>query len=297
MPAPVPVPAYGGTSESAAHAPLHLLLDAGLRIGAKPEGGHYFWTTRELEVLRTTFASGGVPACLPLLPGRSASSIYQKAGLLGLKRPGANGAPRTRQRYETSDELDAAIRRAYAGERPTREAIQALCRATGRPRRWITSRARLLGLGTLRHKPAPWSDAELAILREAGAIHPDRVRLKLKAIGSARSIVAILVKRRDLRILQDRDSDGAMTATGLAECFGVDRGTVSSWAEKGLLPGKRAKAFSVPERRAAHENADWRFTDRDVRRFVIDNAALVDFRKVDKFWLIDLLASRGGADA
>lgn len=281
----------------AAHVPLHLLLDAGLRVGSKPEGGRYFWTNRELEVLRANFASGGVPVCLPLLPGRSASSIYQKAGLLGLKRPGANGAPRTRQRYDTSEALDAAIRRAYTGERPTREAIQALCRATGRPRRWITARARQLGLGVPRLKPAPWSEDELAVLREAGAMHPDQVRRKLKALGAQRSNTAILIKRRELRILRDRDADGAMTATGLAECFGVDRSTIGSWAEKGLLAGKREKSFAVSDKAAPHDRANWRFTDRDIRRFVIENAALVDFRKVDKFWLIDLLASGRLTDA
>jgi hypothetical protein len=31
----------------------------------------------------------------------------------------------------------------------------------------------------------------------------------------------------------------------------------------------------------------------DIARFVVDNVAAVDIRKVDKFWFVDLLAQRG----
>jgi hypothetical protein len=43
--------------------------------------------------------------------------------------------------------------------------------------------------------------------------------------------------------------------------------------------------------RVAEQGGDeYRIAARDVRRFVIANAAAIDLRKVEKFWFIELLA-------
>ncbi|MFC0243657.1 hypothetical protein [Rhodopseudomonas telluris] len=49
----------------------------------------------------------------------------------------------------------------------------------------------------------------------------------------------------------------------------------------------------VDPRTAAQGGDEWSIHRRAVRAFVIDNIASVDFRKLDKFWLVELLTSAG----
>jgi hypothetical protein len=63
---------------------------------------------------------------------------------------------------------------------------------------------------------------------------------------------------------------------------------VTGWVNKGWLRAARRGTERTPQQGG---DEHW-IHMRDVRRFVIDNVAAVDFRKVDKFWLVDLLAQR-----
>jgi hypothetical protein len=147
-----------------------------------------------------------------------------------------------------------------------------------------------------RFREGHWSELEIEILREAGVSHPDTVRRKLKLAGFKRTATAILLKQKHLRILREIDDNGKFTATSLGEIFGVDRDTVRGWVNKGLLAGNRLRSFAGAEKAPAHDKAWWQFTRREVRQFVIDNVAVVDFHRVDKFWLVDLLTESGGLE-
>ena len=39
---------------------------------------------------------------------------------------------------------------------------------------------------------------------------------------------------------------------------------------------------------------EWFIRPRRLRQFIIDHVALVDTRKCDKYWLVDLLADKNG---
>lgn len=50
------------------------------------------WSAAELAILREHWPAGGMPACLPRLPGRDRKAIQNKAFRLGLKRQAAPAA-------------------------------------------------------------------------------------------------------------------------------------------------------------------------------------------------------------
>jgi hypothetical protein len=262
------------------------LLDLNPVVGEMRAGARRFWTGREEKLLREHYATGGVSACLAVLPGRSASSIYQRAAILGLRIPCANGKVNERQAWASSAAIDDIIRRAYQ-KTPTKKDVQACAATCGRPRWWISKRAAKLGLVTPRFKQPPWSEAELDLLGENAHKSPASLRRLLKKQGFERTETAIVVKLK--RLGADRTDPHHLNANQLAGVMGVDRKTVSGWIAKGWLRAKRRDATATDD--------FWWIHRRDIRRFIIENIAAVDIRKVEKFWFVDLLAERetGGA--
>jgi hypothetical protein len=242
-------------------------------------GPRRFWTTREETVLRERFPDGGYRACAPLLPGRSSCAIYAHAHSLGLKAPGGE---RRSDNYETSDAIDAVIKRTYQGE-VRKGMVAQIARTLGRPRWWVTARARRLGVVAPRFKEADWTEEELSIAAGNAHRHPGTIRRMLARAGYQRSETAIVVKLK--REGQTRADPDHFTATGLAGLMGIDAKTVMRWIEKGgLKAGRRGT-----NRSEAQGGDQYWIHRKDLRRFIAENAAAVDLRKVDKFWFIDLL--------
>lgn len=240
-----------------------------------------FWTTREERILREHFPAGGSAACRPLLPRRSDGAIYQHAQKLGLKAPAGEFS---RQRWAPSEQIDALIRRTYQGE-PRKGIVADCARIVGRPRWWVSKRAADLGLVAPRFKEPAWSEVEVEILMARPHLHPRTLARRLAKAGYSRTQTAIVVKLKRLGVTRADDSDH-MTATGLAKLMGVDVKVVTRWIASGWLKARRRGT----ERTEAQGGDQWWVHRRDVRHFVVDNAAAVDLRKVDKFWFIDVLA-------
>lgn len=265
------------------------LMDVGAINGDVKAGPRRFWTTTEVRILHATYPTGGLEGCVAALPGRSASSIYQRAGREGLRKRNASGGVTERRVWPTTPQIDAAITRVYSGA-PSNGAVKKLALTLGRPRGWICNRARALGLVVPRFKEAPWSEAEIEIVRAHGGKHPDVVRRIMKKAGFTRTATAIKLKTKRLHIAREVD-ENLYTARGLGIALGIDSGMISSWIARGWLKARRKP---VPKG-CDPEKGNWVIARRDVRNFVIDNVAVVDFRKVDKFWLVDLLAGKGEA--
>ncbi len=261
------------------------ILDDNPVVGARRTGPARFWTTRELRVFRETYVAGGLAACLEALPGRTASALYNRAGLMGLHRP---RVAEFRKRWTANPALDEIIRRVYA-KAPTRGAIIALARSLGRPRWWVSKRAAALGCVAPRFKQPDWTDAEDEVLIAAPALHLRTLQKRLARIGSRRSETAIKVRLKRIGASR-RDDPDRLSALGVATLMGVDGKTVTLWLAKGWLKAKRRGT----ERTVQQGGDQWVIKPADVRRFVIDHAAHVDLRKVDKFWFIDLMAHAGG---
>ncbi|BAI99010.1 hypothetical protein Sj15T_10070 [Sphingobium sp. TA15] len=264
-------------------ADLRALLDRNPVIGEPRRGPRRFWTTREEKLLGEHYPAGGVEACLLHLPGRTATAIYNHAATLGLQAPSTQKHDFRRQRWTSSDHIDAVIRRAYQ-RTPAKGDIDALAVAVGRPRWWVTKRASKLGLVTPRFKEPAWTDAERDVVHDNFHRSAKTIQRMLKRLGFVRTETAITVMGK--RMGATREDPHHVTAHGLATLMGVDAKTVSGWIARGLLKARRRGT----ERTAAQGGDQHWIHLRDVRGFIIDNAAVVDIRKVDKFWFIDLLA-------
>ncbi|MBA4751449.1 MAG: hypothetical protein H2055_04365 [Sphingopyxis sp.] len=262
---------------------LRSLLDRNPTAGVPKRGARRFWTTREEKLLREYYPQGGVGASLVHLPGRSAAAIYNHAAVLDLQAPATQKQDLRRQRWKSSEQIDAVIRRIYQ-RTPGKGDIKDLAFAVGRPRWWVTKRATRLGLVTPRFKEPAWTDVERDIVRDNFHRSPKSIQRMLKRAGYERTETAIMVMGK--RLGATREDPLHLTARGLADLMGVDPTTVAGWISRGLLKAKRRGTG----RCSAQGGDQHRIHLRDVRSFIIDNAATVDIRKVDKFWFIDLVA-------
>jgi hypothetical protein len=258
------------------------LLECNPVVGAPREGARRFWTGREEKLLRQHYPDGGVSGCLSVLPGRTAKSIYQRAGALGLRVPGNDGKVHERKHWGSSDQIDAIIIRTYQ-TKPDKRAVLHCAQLVGRPRWWVSKRALKLGLVVPRFREPEWSETELDLISSQAHKHPKTIQLALKRAGFARTEAAIVVRLK--RLGADRTDPDHLNANQLATVMGVDRKTVAAWITKGWLKAKRREATALDD--------FWWIHRRDIRRFVVENVAAVDLRKVEKFWFVDLLAERG----
>jgi hypothetical protein len=262
------------------------LLDANPCFGAARTGAKRFWTGREDKILRAAYPEGGVPLALEKLPGRSAKAIYQRSATIGVRRAGPKGAV-PRQRWQASEAIDRLIARFYPAA-TNKGDVTKLAKNCGRPTWWVRKRAVRLGLAIPRFRELPWSEAEKAIVAEqAGHASDAAIVRQLKRAGFMRSEVAVSVMAKRLgasRIDPDRYS-----ATGLGNVLGVDAKTVTRWIDKGWLKAKPRGTARV----AVQGGDEWEIRRTDIARFIVDNVAAVDFRKLDKVWLVDLLTNEG----
>jgi hypothetical protein len=230
---------------------------------------------------------------LAALPGRTERAIDQYARKTGIARGPKLGG--NRRPWPQSDQVDAAIRNAYlagaTGPGADAAAIRRLSDRLGRSRQWIRKRAEQLGIVVPRRKEPEWTAAEDAMLREHAARHIDVIARRLRTAGFRRTACAVACRLRVLASRPDgidRSRPGICTAAEVAVCLGVNTSTVSKWIAAGLL-GARKRKTERPDR---SQDAIWDIRRAELRRFVSDNVALIDFRKADKFWLVDLLVNR-----
>jgi len=185
-------------------------------------------------------------------------------------------------RWRLTSEITERIRKVFRTSTGNGEVRDLACHL-GIPRWRISRWAVALGVVETRSKEPDWSEKEIAILERWGHLTIERIQGKLRREGFGRSLVAIVLKRKRLRIPANFEE---YTANGLAECFGVDIKTITRWIDKGLL-----KAGRRGTDRLEQQGGDmWWIKPGDVRRFVVVHTVVIDFRKVDKFWLVDLLA-------
>lgn len=234
------------------------------------------WSAADIAIMRQHYSVSGGNGVARLLPTRTIGAIHWKARQLKLKKPPFK---REVERYTTTPYIDEAIRRYYAGD-PRKGGLSKLAHQVGRPVKWVAMRARTLAVQRPRFADTPWSEAEVAIVRQHAKRIPVVIAAVLRRKGYRRSPNAVALKLCRLRC--DRTDDDHYSASGLAELFGVHLSTVSGWIAKGWLKAGR-KGMTC-------EHDHYRIHHAYVRRFVIENVGAIDLRRVDKYWLIDLIA-------
>ena len=197
--------------------------------------------------------------------------------------PVQRASPRTTQRkYCFTPAIDEEIRRAYHLylEYNNRRAITGCARQLHVPRWLINRRAAVLGLARIK-EPA-WNVDEVAMLERWGHLTDAVIQRKLKAAGSQRSINAIHLKMKRLRIKQNLDG---YSAHALATAFGVDGHKITYWINRKMLMATRRGTA-----RSEFQGGDtyW-ITHKAVREFVLAYPDEIDLRKVERWWFLDVL--------
>lgn len=178
-------------------------------------------------------------------------------------------------------EMHERIRAVYQGM-TGRGQVNKLARELGLPRRKITQHAIQQGWVAKKHKTPDWTERELRILETSAHLCLERIQKNLKKAGFSRSVTGIVLKRKRMRFLKNL---GGQSARGLAECFGVDVHCIMRWIRLGYLKARK-RGTNRTERQGDH----WYIKDMWVRDFIINCVDEIDFRKIDKYWVVDLLA-------
>ena len=189
-----------------------------------------------------------------------------------------------RHKYVFTDQIDQLIREIYLNHRDAKKrlGILFLAKKVGMPHWALKKRARELGLA--RAKELPWSEPELAILSRYAWMSDERIRLKLKAAGYARTVTAIHLKLRRMRFKHD---GSFYSAYSLAQALGIDPHAVTRWIKNGHLKAKFRGTARGPQ-----QNGDsYLIQEKDVRRFILGHPTDIDLRKVDQLWFLDLITN------
>lgn len=249
-----------------------------VELQARPQ--RWFWKTQEIAVIRSLYPEGGAEACLPFLPGRTMSGVYQQARVHRVQAPRKRGGG-SRKRWSSSEPMDAAIR--YALQQPPyRNMINELARKLMRPRWWVSKRACALGLTLPRFKELPWNTEEIELLGEHSHKSLAHIRRLLQKSGHRRTETSIAVKRKRMRF--DTQDPDYYTATSLAGLLGVDAKTVTRWIERDGLPATRRGTA-----RTAQQGGDMHWiARRSLRAWMAKNWSAIDLRKVDRQWFMEM---------
>lgn len=246
----------------------------------------YFWTNKEIAVIAEHYPAGGVAACAPLLPRRTKGGIYQQARKMGLMF--GDNTPQPRKTWQTTEDIDRRIIECYRNK-PEKGAVKELAKMLSRPYWWVKKRGSALGVAQAAlkdNKEPEWSAFEVEMLKKHSSKTPDVIARIFRSHGFKRTATSIVVKRKRLKC--DTVDIDHYTATQLAGEFGVDAKVVTRWIEQGWL-----KATRRGTDRTDKQGGDmWWIKRKDVRGFIIKSIGIIDIRKVDKIWLVDLLANQ-----
>lgn len=150
---------------------------------------------------------------------------------------------------------------------------------------WVAQR-RATELGLTRVKEPRWSEPEMELLTKHAWKHPNTLAAIFRRHGFQRSVNAIhiMVTRRLGGRLANRPW---YAATQLAKLLGVDSHLVLRWISSGQLRAERIGEGWTE----GQSCAKYKIRSLDFRTFVAANPHVVDLRKVDQLWFIDLLTN------
>jgi hypothetical protein len=181
-------------------------------------------------------------------------------------------------------EMHAKIRRLYLEKTECSGQVKEFAREHDLPRWKITRYAQQMGWSAKQKKAPNWTDRELRILKQSGHHAPEVVQRRLKDRGFKRSLNSIVLKRKRMRFLQNLNGQ---SANSLALCLGEDVHFILRAIKSGLLKAKRRRLNRTPQQ----GGNPYLIKDSDVRDFIVENVHMIDIRKVDKYWLVDILAN------
>lgn len=184
-------------------------------------------------------------------------------------------------KWVITPEIRAMIEKVYKRDTGNGQ-VAALAKRIGYPRWKISIYAISQGWIAKEQKEPDWTWKEISILESNAHLSMERIQLKLKKAGYARSVTGICLKRKRLRLPSKLEGQ---SANSLAYCLGVDSHFVTRAIETGKL-----KAQKRGTARTEKQGGDIYFIRDDaVREYIMNYLNEIDIRKVDKYWFVDLL--------
>lgn len=181
-------------------------------------------------------------------------------------------------KYPISESTHDAIRELYL-DKTGRGQVARFAYNLGLPRWKVSRYAIQQGWIAKQHKEPYWSEREIKILEFNAHLTPERIQIKLKKEGYKRSVTGIVLKRKRKRFLNGLRGQ---SATSLALCFGVDNHYVTDKINQGRL-----RAAHRGTKRTEKQGGDnWFIKDKDIKNYIVNNVHEIDFRKIDKYWLV-----------
>ena len=184
-------------------------------------------------------------------------------------------------KYVFTPEMDEEIRHTYSINTDSKPRLTNLARNFRLPRWYLYQRALMIGAVQSSQQKRLWTDEEIKILEKHAPYEPQTIKKRLEKAGHKRSIASIVLKRKRMRLLSNLKG---MSASLCAESLGVDLHWVLNYISQGLL-----KAETI--RRDRQGKANYLVREKDLRKFIINNPELIDLRKVEKYYFIELVAN------
>jgi hypothetical protein len=187
-----------------------------------------------------------------------------------------------KEKYPVSREAHEEIRRVYL-KPPASNQIRDLAKRLRLPRWKVTRYAIRQGWIAKQRKEPAWTEAETKMLQNFARYSPEVAARKMRERGYQRTTTACVLKMKRMRMRQNLKGQ---SANSLAQCLGEDPHFVTKAIKRGDLVAQRRGTA-----RTEKQGGDMYYIkDKDVRKFILDNVAIIDLRKVDKYWFVDLLA-------
>jgi hypothetical protein len=186
-------------------------------------------------------------------------------------------------KYAFTSEMDKEILYTYSINTDSKPRVLNLAKQFHMPRWAIYQRALKIGAVTASHQKKPWENEEIKILEKNARYAPQAIKKKLAKAGFQRSMASIVLKRKRMRLLSNLEG---MSASLCAEFLGVDLHWVLNHINIGSL---RAEVI----RHDREGKANYHIREKDLRKFIVYNPDLIDLRKVEKYYFIELVANGG----
>jgi hypothetical protein len=250
---------------------------------ARLEGKRPFWSPAEWALLRRYYPELGAAGLAPYLPARTVPAITETARKAGIHF----NAPYSKQKPPTA-QLDQAIKRLYKNGVLESGQMARFCRQWDRPRQWVRMRAVQLGVCQPRRRGVGWQAEEDAILETfegRGTRYVQVQLMKAGYLGRTEPAIAQRMKYLDLTV---RDRTDIFTALDVSRLLNLEIHVPLNWIKAGKLKAKKRASQSDAATVA------WEIRRADLRAFMITYPGEWYPGRCDVYWLVDILANRGG---
>ncbi|MEN8262449.1 MAG: hypothetical protein ABFR82_03205 [Nitrospirota bacterium] len=184
-------------------------------------------------------------------------------------------------KYLFTSEMDKELLYTYSINTDNKPRLINLAKKFNMPRWALYQRALKIGAVKSSHQKIKWGEEEIKILEHNAQYVPQTIKKRLEKAGYHRSIASIVLKRKRMRLLSNLEG---MSACLCAEFLGVSLHMVLNHIKAGLL---RAEIIRYDRQ----GKVNYYVREKNLRKFIINNPDLIDLRKIEKYYFIELLAN------